>query len=172
VDEVRATKEDTMRRITTIAIGAITAAATVSGVGLAAASASPARSYTEHFQAIATSPNSYAVIAYGRFAGHGVDHPGNKVDTIRFANGSFQVAHSPGKGPQSFDPKTCVVLVNQHGTYTDGHGTGAYRGITGSGKYQITLVIIGAKSGGKCSNSKPPVAYQLVIRGSGLVTLP
>jgi hypothetical protein len=106
-----------MRRITTIAIGAIMAA-TVGGAGLAAASASPARSGTEHVQLISTSQNRYAVIAYGLFTGHGVDLSGAKVDTIKFANGSFQITHGPGKGPQSFDPKTCLLLVRQHGTYT------------------------------------------------------
>jgi hypothetical protein len=161
-----------MRRITTIAIGAITAAATVSGAGLAGANASPARSGTEHFQAIATSPNSYAVVSYGFGTAHGVDLPGAKFDTIKFANGSFRITHTPGKGPQSFDPKTCLLLVSQRGRYTVGHGTGAYRGITGSGKYQISIVSIAAKSGGKCSQSKPPVAFQLVIRGSGRVSLP
>lgn len=161
-----------MRRITTIAIGAITSAATLSGAGLAAANASPVRSGTEHVELIATSPNSYAAIAYGVFTGHGVDVPGAKVDTIKFANGSVRITHGPGKGPQSFDPKTCLLLVSQRGSYTLGHGTGAYRGISGKGKYQITIVSIGAKSGGNCSQSKPPVAFQLVIRGSGTVSQP
>ena len=161
-----------MRRITSIAIGAITAATAISGAGLAAANASPARSGTEHFEAIATSPNSYAVVSYGVLTGHGVDLPGDKVDTIKFAHGSFRVTHSPGKGPQSFDPKSCLLLISQHGTYKIGHGTGTDRGITGHGRYQISIVSIGAKSGGKCSQSKPPVAFQLVIRGSGPVSRP
>ena len=59
--------------------------------------------------------------------GHGVDLPGHKVDTIKFAHGSFRVTHSPGKGPQSFDPKSCLLLISQHGTYKIGHGTGTDR---------------------------------------------
>ena len=42
-------------------------------------------------------------------------------------------------------------------------GTGAYAGISGSGKYQYSALGIGAKSGGKCSQSKPPVAWHQVI---------
>jgi hypothetical protein len=161
-----------MRRMMTIAIGAIMAAATVSGAGLAVASASPARSGTEHVQLIATSPHSYDVIAYGAFTGHGVDLPGAKADTITFANGSFQIRHSRGKGPESFDPRTCLMLISRHGTYTIGHGTGAYRGVTGNGRYQLSIVGLGAKSGGKCSQTKPAAAFHLVINASGPVSLP
>jgi len=53
--------------------------------------------------------------------------------------GTFKISHSPGKGPQTFNPKTCPLTVNQHGTYTVGHGTGKYKGISGHGKYQVTI---------------------------------
>jgi hypothetical protein len=61
--------------------------------------------------------------------------------------------------------------VNLHGTYKLLGGTGAYKGITGSGTYKLSILGIGAKSGGKCSRTKPPVAFQQLIQASGPVTL-
>jgi hypothetical protein len=75
-------------------------------------------------------------------------------------------------GAQSFDPKTCLLTINQHGTYKLLSDTGAYTGISGSGKYQLSILDIGARSGGKCTQSKPPVAFHQVINVSGPVSLP
>ena len=66
-------------------------------------------------------------------------------------------------GTQSFNPKTCLLTINFHGTYQLTGGTGAYQGITGSGNYKLGILAIGAKSGGKCSKSLPPVAFHQVI---------
>lgn len=139
----------------------------------AAPPASPAIAGTEHFQLVATNPSSSTapVIAYGLFTGAAVDHQGNRVDRFVFRNGSFKVRHSPGKGPQSFNPKTCLMTISQHGTYKIIGGTGRYAGITGHGIYHVTLLLIAARSKGKCSQSKPPVAFQQIIRASGPVTL-
>jgi hypothetical protein len=160
------------RRALIAAAGAAGLIAAVSGSGVAVASQRPAVSGPEHFQIISTSETSNTApeISYGVVTGHGTDLMGSKVDTIKFANGSFNVTHSPGKGPQSFDAKTCLFLLDQHGTYTIGHGTGAYKGITGSGTYQVSVIGIGTKAGGQCSQSKPPVAFQLVIQGTGTVS--
>ena len=108
----------------------------------------------------------------GLFTAGGVDHSGSKVDKIVFPAGTFKVSHSPGKGPQTFNSKTCLFTVKQHGTYTVGHGTGKYKGIKGHGKYVVSVMGVDAKSGGKCSQSKPPVAFQLIIKASGPVSLP
>ncbi len=162
-----------MRKILGIAAGLITMAVAAGGAGAAGASTRPALSGTEHFQFVSTSATSNRgdVIAYGAFTARALDIEGNKVDTFKFANGSFKVTHSPGKGPQTFNPKTCLGLVSQHGTYTIGHGTGAYAGISGRGKYQLSIVFIGAKSGGKCVRNKPPVVAEIIIRASGPVHL-
>jgi hypothetical protein len=77
------------------------------------------------------------------------------------------VTHSPATGPHSFNPKTCLFLASQHGTYKIGHGTGAYKGITGRGRYQLSIIDLGARSAGKCSQKRPPVGFQLVIRATG-----
>jgi hypothetical protein len=155
------------------AIGAISAAAVLGGAGLAAASARPAASGTEHFQIMTTSATSStdSVIATGVFVAGGVSHEGKTTGTEVFPGGTFRIVHSPGKGPQTFNPKTCLLTVSQHGTYTLSHGTGKYKGISGHGKYQISILAIAARSKGKCSMSKPPVAFQLIIKASGPVTL-
>ncbi len=166
-----------MRKTIATALTAISVTA-LSGAGLAAASASagarPATSGTEHFQIMTTSgtASNQSIIATGLFTAGGVDHSGGKVDKVVFPGGTFKIAHSPGKGPQTFNPKTCLLTINQHGTYTVGHGTGKYKGISGHGKYKLSILGVEAKSGGKCAQSKPPVAFQLIIKASGPVSLP
>jgi hypothetical protein len=163
-----------MRKILASALTTAAAAAVIGGAGLAAASTHTGVSGTEHFQAMTTSATSNAtVIASGVFTAPAVDHEGpNNLATFTFANGTITVHHSNGTGTQSFNPKTCLMTINQHGTYNLLKGTGAYAGITGSGKYQLSILGIGAKSGGKCSQSKPPVAFHQVINASGPVSLP
>ena len=159
------------------AAGAVAAAVAIAVTGITAASAgprtSPAVSGTEHFQLVTTSATSSTghVIAYGVFTAPAVDHMGNSVDRFVFRNGSFKVKHSPGKGPQHFNAKTCLATVSQHGTYKISGGTGAYKGISGHGAYHYTILAIGARSKGKCSMSKPPVAVEEIITASGPVTL-
>jgi hypothetical protein len=163
-----------MRKILISAVTAAAAAAVIGGAGLAAASTHTGASGTEHLQLMttsATSPTS-SVIASGVFTAPGVDHAGGKVDTVAFPGGSFQIAHSKGTGTQHFNPVTCLMTINEHGTYKLSGGTGKYAGISGSGKYQLSILGIGASSGGKCVQNKPPVAFHQVINASGPVSLP
>ena len=157
----------------------IVAAATtlaLGGAGVAAASThSGGASGIEHFQlmTISATATTSSVIAYGVFTGAGVDHQvSNNVDRFVFSNGTIRVHHSNGKGQQSFNPKTCLLTVNEHGTFLLTHGTGKYAGISGHGTYHLSVLAIGARSHGKCSQTKPPVAYHQVINARGLVSLP
>ena len=158
------------------AAGALVAAVSLTVTGLTAASAgSTGSSRTEFLQAMSTSATSATqpVIVRGVFTDYGVDHSGDTVDTFVLQKGSFKVAHSPGTGPQHFDPKTCLNTVNQHGTYRIFHGTGKYAGIHGHGTYHVSVLFIAARTAaGKCSQAKPPVAFQLIITASGPVSLP
>ena len=155
------------------AAATLVAAGAVAVSGVAAAAAHTNASGTEQFQIMSTSATSStsSIIARGVFTAGGVDHSGNKVDTAVFSNGSFKIAHSKGTGSQSFNPKTCLMTINQHGTYKLSGGTGTYAGIRGSGKYQLSILAVGARSGGKCSRTKPPVAFQQIIKASGPVKL-
>jgi hypothetical protein len=157
------------------AAGALVTAVSLTVTGLTAASASSTGSSgTEFLQAMSTSATSATqpVIVHGVFTDYGVDHSGDTVDTFVLQKGSFKVAHSPGTGPQHFDPKTCLNRINQHGTYRIFHGTGKYAGIHGHGTYHVRLLFIAARVAGKCSDTKPPVAFQLIITASGPVRLP
>ena len=161
------------------AAGSVVAAATIAVSGTLGAAAAPsaptaAVSGTEHFQFISASPTSskLSLIASGVFTAPGVDHDGpNNVGTFVFASGTVTFKHSAGTGTHTFNPKTCLLTLNLHGTYKLLNGTGKYAGITGNGTYQANLLAILAKSGGTCSKTEPPVAFQRIIRASGPVTL-
>jgi len=154
------------------------AAIAVSGVMTASAASTGARgavSGTEHFQMMTTTGtgSTGSVIASGVFTAPAVDHEhSNNTSTFTFANGTILIKHSNGTGTQHFDPKTCLLTINEHGTYKLLSGTGAYAGISGSGKYQLSILAIGASSGGKCVQNKPPAAFHQVINASGPVSLP
>jgi hypothetical protein len=159
-------------RLLGVAGAAVTAGAiAVSGVAVAAAHTNA--SGTEQFQLMTTSATSStpSIIAHGVFTAAGVDHEGAKnVDTFVFPGGSFKVTHSNGGAPV-VNQKTCLVTLNQQGTYKLSGGTGQYAGISGSGKFQLSILGIAASSGGKCVMNKPPVAFQQIIKASGSVKL-
>jgi hypothetical protein len=164
------------RRLLGVAAAVIAAISlAVTGSTVASASPSGARvSGTEYFQLVSTSATSptESVIVHGVFTDYGVDYSGNTVDKIVLQKGSYKVAHSQGTGPQYVNPKTCLNIIDQHGTYKVYGGTGKYRGIRGSGTYHLSLTFIAARVGGKCSQTKPPVAFQQIITASGPVSLP
>ena len=159
------------------AISVVAVAGAMAATGLTAASASQAagRSGTEFFQLLNTNPANNApssVIARGVFTAGGVDHPGSKVDTVVFPNGTFKIAHSNGTGTPRFNPKTCLGIIALNGTYRLSGGTGAYAGISGHGIYRLNIMFVGARNAaGKCSQKLPPVAFQQIIRAQGPVTL-
>ena len=168
------------RLIVAAAAVAATGAISISGITAATAataapaSARPAVARTEHFQEMTTSATSTTstAIAQGVFTGAAVDHSGrHNIDKFVFSNGTIRIKHSNGTGKENFNPQTCLMTINVHGTYQLLGGTGKYAGISGHGTYQLSVVGIAARSGGKCSKNKPPVAYQQLIRASGPVTL-
>ncbi len=163
-----------MKRNISFAIAAAaTAAATSAALWLAVPAGAAAVSGTEHFQLMTTSATSStrSAIAYGVFTAGGVDHVGNKVDTLVFPAGSFKVAHSKGTGKPKLNPKTCLFAATIRGTIALSGGTGAYKGISGKGTYQFSELAILAKSGGKCTMKKAPVAYQAIIKATASVKL-
>jgi hypothetical protein len=158
------------------AAGAVAAAGAiaVSGVAAAGAASHPNVAGTESFQIMTTSATSTtsSFIAYGQvFTAGGTDKGGSKTDTITLPGGTFKITHSKGTGTQTFDPKTCLLTINQHGTYTISGGTGTYATISGNGTYKISILDIGQKSGGVCSKTLPPTTFQEVIKASGTATL-
>ena len=164
-----------MKRRLSLATAAAAAAAAALWVAVPAGAATghQAVSGPEKFQLMTTSAtsNTASVIASGVFTAGGVDHMGSKVDTLVFSNGSFKVAHSPGRGKPTLNPKTCLLTATIRGTIALSGGTGAYKGISGKGTYQFNQLAILAKVGGKCSMAKPPVAFQGLIKAAAMVTL-
>jgi hypothetical protein len=135
----------------------------------------PAASGTEHFQLMSTNgdTNRAPVIATGLFTAGGRDHVvNNSIDKFVFPNGTVTVKHSQSKGPQSFNPRTCLLRVNQHGTYKILSGTGAYARITGHGGYHLTILAVAARgANGKCTMKKRPAAIELEIQARGPASL-
>ena len=139
------------------AAGSMLAAGAIALSGTLAAAAAPGSSSAsgiEHFQIMSTSATATrdTVIAHGVFTAGGVDiTTSNTTDTFKFPNGTIKLRHSPGTGPQSFNPHTCLITVHQHGTYRLLSGTGKYAGISGHGRYRLDILAVGARSHGKCT---------------------
>ena len=159
------------------AAGAVATAATIAATSIATASAAPraqqAVSGTEHVQVMSTSTTRPATaIGYGAFtaAGH-ADLGSGKLGKIIFPGGTIMISHRAGRGNNRFNPRTCLAIISQPGTYKIVGGTGRYAGISGHGKYRLSLTFIAARSKGKCSSAKPPVAQQELLRLSGPVHL-
>jgi hypothetical protein len=154
--------------------GATPAGASPASASPGAASSVAAVSGTEHLQIMTTSgtATTASVIVWGPFTAAGVDHVGNTVDTLVLPGGTVKVRHPGGGGPGTFNPKTCLLTVNEKAAFTIVGGTGRYKGIKGHGTAVVSVVALGAKVKGSCSQTVPPVAFHQVINGSGPVTLP
>jgi len=163
------------RLIATVSTLAAAGAVTLSGLTAAsAAPAVPAVSGTAHFQEMTTSAvaSHSPVIATGAFTAGGTDTvTGNSTDTFSFPGGTFKVTHSKGHGTQSFNPHSCLFQLRQRGTYTLSNGTGKFAGISGHGRYLVSVLAVGPKgANGKCAHGAPKFNEQ-EIQASGPVHL-
>jgi hypothetical protein len=135
---------------------------------------------TEHFQLISTSAtsNTLNALAWGPFAAAGTDHEGNSntktaTDLLKLNGGSFKITHTVKSEKQSINPKTCFLSVIEKGTYKLSAGTGAYKGISGSGTFTLTVYALAAKTKkGTCNENANPIGLQNVVTASGPVKLP
>jgi hypothetical protein len=166
------------RKAVTAAVLAVCAAAAnvgwLAGPASAAPAASTAGAVNDHIQIMTTSAtsNTLGAIETGSvFTGAGVDHSGNNVDTLVFPGGTYKTRHGSGTGTQTLNPKTCLLRVSLHGTDTTYGGTGKFRGISGTGTWQASVLAIFPRSAGKCATSRVPLAFQQIITGSGRTKL-
>jgi hypothetical protein len=155
-----------------------TAAAIIAVTGVTTASASPrvdqAASGPEYIQVMstATAPGPASAIARGVFAAAGQAYLGSaRTGKLVFPGGTITLSHHAGRGTSQFDPRACLSVISQPGTYQITGGTGRYAGITGHGTYQLTLEMVTARSHGTCSSAQPPVAQQELLRLSGPVRI-
>ncbi len=162
-----------MRKHRQLLLAAATAA-TIAVTGVTGASASPGThqnaSGTEYVQIMSasTTPGPASAIARGVFAAAGQAYLGDaRLGKIVFPGGTIMLSHQAGHGSSQFDPRTCLSVISQPGTYRIVGGIGKYAGISGHGKYQLSLEIVAARSHGDCSSSQPPVAQQELLRLSG-----
>src|ERR1700760_470494 len=153
-----------MRKPVKLALAA--AAATIAtATGVTAASRAPAAvlepaashaaSGTEYIQVMSasTAPGPASVIARGVFTAAGrVRLDDAKVSTITFPGGTIVLSHRQVHGSARFSPASCLSLVRQSGSYRIVRGTGRYAGISGHGTYQVSLEIVRARAGGRCSS--------------------
>jgi hypothetical protein len=159
---------------TAAAIAVAAAAVLWLAVPAGASTASTARTVNDSIQLMTTSAtsNTLGAIETGSvFTGAGVDHSGSNVDTLVFPGGTYKTRHGSGSGTQTLNPKTCLLRVSLHGTDTTFGGTGKFRGISGTGTWQASVLAVYARSAGKCSTTRVPLAFQEIITGSGLTKL-
>jgi hypothetical protein len=162
------------------------AAAAVMGLTLPAG-ASPAVPHSaalvtgiEHFQLLGTSAtsNRLNILAWGPFSATGTDFESTSnsatgTDVAKVNGGSFKITHTFKSEKQSFNPKTCFLSVVGKGTYKLSGGTGAYKGLSGSGSFTLTVYAIAARTKkGVCNENANPIGYQQVVNAAGPVRLP
>ncbi len=157
-----------MRRILGAAAGALCLAAVVAGTSVTAASASTTASKTEHFRFMSTSASSSmaSAIAWGAFTAGGTINTNSGL--VRFPHGTFRAIHHRTSSVAQLNRRSCLFTAVEHGTYRLGHGTGRYRHISGHGQYTSRVrAVLARNSKGKCSQSRPPRAFQQVINAWG-----
>ncbi len=105
------------------------------------------------------------------FTGGGTANLGTaRLGTVALNGGTITLSHKAGKGgTEHFNPRSCLSVVTQPGTFRIVSGTGRFQGLSGHGTYQLTFLMVGAKVKGACSDTKPPVAQQEVVRLSARV---
>jgi hypothetical protein len=169
-----------MRRAPAKLIAIIVAAITLSGAGIAAASAeqsAPASHQgAEHFTFMLTSTTGVgSIIATGVFTDGGTMNlfgRGSSAE-MKLGAGTIRLTPTSHRGPSSkTDSATCLTTVSERGTYKLSHGTGRFAGIRGSGRFTITdRTVSHHKRQGGCVTNRLPLAIQAILTLSGPVTL-
>jgi hypothetical protein len=172
------------KRAAVLAVAGTAAAATIVGLavpaGASPVAARPAAiSGTEHFQIMSTSPTSttLSVISWGADTMAGVDHSSNStaktsVDTFVYPKGTFKVTHTNPSGG-SFNAKTCLFQFDGKGTFKISGGTGVYKGISGSGKFTLSVIGLAPKTkSGACNGNANPAAQQQLVQAAGTIKIP
>jgi hypothetical protein len=141
------------------------------------AAVATAQARTEHFSFVDTSTTApepvYSVIATGAFTDGGTAaKEGKDILVLRLSVGTitFRTDNRAAGTDKTVTATTCIQTQAKHGSYRIVGGTGAYKGITGSGRSAIENTFVEALVHGACSNSF--AAVQGVVIASGPVALP
>jgi hypothetical protein len=159
-----------VKRSTLITTGigiAVTGAIAVVGQ----ASATTGHPRTERFAIVSVSdPSTSTVIATGVFTAGGTDDSGASADHLAFPDGKLTLNHH-GTHKTSVNARTCMITTTGSGTYTLADGTGAYKGISGSGHYTFRVhVVLARTTSGSCDRNADPAAFEYLVHGRGKVT--
>jgi hypothetical protein len=150
-------------------------AAGTAAIALTSAALGAGASRIEHLTFMSTNvtADKFNVIATGAFTAGGTATPLAAKNTLKFPNGTITVtSKSKGQPVYTANTKTCYETLSQKGTYTISGGTGAYKGITGTGKFTLSVRQVGPFVNGMCDTStKKRVASQGIITAAGPVTL-
>jgi hypothetical protein len=128
----------------------------------------------EQFRIISTSAASrrQSVLATGKFTAGGYVVPGQvtslrSTDKMVFPSGTFLVARHITRQSLPLPTSACLISETIHGTYSLGHGTGAFARIGGSGGFALQIKGVIHKSHGRCGGSM--TVYQQITSLSGTV---
>jgi hypothetical protein len=132
---------------------------------------------TERFSFADTStsagPPSWSVIATGDFtAGGKARAEGKGLLLLNFPSGTITLRTTKHHRKVSKDQTAtaCIQTATSSGNYTIAGGTGAYHGISGSGRSTVDNTFVEQVVNGHCSNAF--TAVQSLITASGPVSLP
>jgi hypothetical protein len=132
----------------------------------AAARVQPASS-KEKFRIINVSAGSrhQSVLATGSFTAGGYQVPGaasggRAVDKMVFPSGSFKVTRRIYRQSHPLPTRSCLLRITISGAFSLGSGTGAFRGISGSGGFTTRISEVLRRSHGTCG-SKVTVFQQI-----------
>jgi len=120
------------------------------------------------------SASKYVIIASGVFTAGGTDREGSKTDTAKFANGTFKIHHGGALHviKEKVNPKTCLAQFAGTVKFTLGGGTGADKGIIGSGTAKISdLEIAKRSSKGACNPNAAPSSNEETSTGTAHIKL-
>ena len=144
---------------------------------LVIATGATAATTTEHFSFAdanaSLGPPIWSVIATGHFIAGGTATQKSKgVLTLHFAAGTITLDIAKNHKNLSKDQTATACIQTQTGssTYTIAAGTGAYQGISGSGRATLHNTFVEDAANGHCSNAV--AAVQSLITASGTVSLP
>ena len=98
-------------------------------------------------------------------------HDSEQKLVVQLSNGTIKLRAKVGPLMTHGNDKTCLETTVDSGTYTLASGTGAYKGITGSGKLSLDFRAVGPIVNGKCS-IPTTTAAQNIITLSGPASLP
>lgn len=141
---------------------------------VAAGAVAPAAARHEEFRIISNAASStrQSVLATGGWVAGGYVVPGKVVslrstDKLVFPSGGFQMARHITSQWLPLPTRSCLIRETIRGTFSLSHGTGAFRGISGSGAFVMKIRGALRHRGGGCGGAM--TVYQMITWAGGQV---